>query len=210
MKMCCELIVESDGREVYRGKSKSFLQNAGKIIRVLFASKGNIPLSATGSTSTTITDTGNVSRTVYGEWYSGTSAGYGGGTPAAMNAADNDDSYGIVVGSGSTPVSPTDYSLASKISHGTGAGQLDYDVHTVTTSYSSTSSYVEISRVFVNKSNSDVIVREVGLMARNYWKDFGAVRNDVKFLIARDVLPTPVIVKPLGSLTVRYRISLSL
>jgi hypothetical protein len=128
----------------------------------------------------------------------------------AMNAADNNDTYGIVVGTGTASVTPTDYKLTSQIPHGTGPGQLDYDTHTVASSYTLSSSYVEISRVFVNRSGGDVVVREVGLIAWNYFKDVDAVRNDVKFLIARDVLPSPVRVKPLGSLTVRYRISLTL
>ena len=53
-------------------------------------------------------------------------------------------------------------------------------------------------------------VREVGLAARSYWKDSGGVRQDIKYLVARDVLPTPVDVPNLASLVVRYRLSLVL
>jgi hypothetical protein len=206
-----ELIVEVDGREEYRGESRSLLQNFAKIFATIMGSPGNTPLTTGGViTSTTVAKPDGTPATVYGEWYTPAGYGQGGGTHIAMNSADNDDSYGIVVGTGTATVTPTDYSLASKIPHGTGSGQLDYDTHTVASSYSSSSSYVEISRVFVNRSGGDVVVREVGLMARNYFKDYGAVRNDVKYLIARDVLPSPVRVKNLGSLTVRYRISLTL
>jgi hypothetical protein len=209
-----ELIVEVDGREKYRGESRSLLQNFAKAIGVVMSSPGITDTNASGViTSTTIARLDGVSATIYGEWYAGTgSPGNwgGGGTPIAMNAADNDDSYGVVVGTGTATVTPTDYKLASQIPHGTGSGQLDYDTHTVASSYSSSSSYIEISRVFVNRSGSDVVVREVGLMARNYFRDSTAVINDVKFLIARDVLPSPVRVKNLGSLTVRYRIRLTL
>jgi hypothetical protein len=125
-----------------------------------------------------------------------------------MNGPDNDDSFGIVVGSGSASVSPTDYRLVSKIPHGTGSGQLDHDTHSTATSLSSTSSYIELARTFVNRSGDNVVVREVGIIARSYWRDTSVV-NDVKYLIARDVLPSPVTVKPLGVLVVRYRISLT-
>jgi hypothetical protein len=205
MKILCELIIECDGREVYRGLSKSFLQNFAKILHIMLKSPGSSGTTSSG----TVTAPDATSKTVYGEWYAG-SQGYGGGVALAMNAADNDDSYGIVVGSSSQSVSPTDYNLISKIPHGTGPGQLDYDTHSVVSSYSSTSSVIEINRIFLNKSGRDVIVREVGLIARNYWKDVGAVRNDVKFLIARDVLPLPITVKNLGNLLVRYRISLAI
>jgi hypothetical protein len=205
-----ELIVEVDGREEYRGESRSLLQNFAKIFAAIMSSPGNTPLNTGGAiTSTTVTKPDGTPATIYGEWYAST-PGRGGGAHIAMSAADNDDSYGVVVGSGTATVTPTDYNLASKIPHGTGSGQLDYDTHTVASSYTSSSSYVEISRVFVNRSGGDVVVREVGLIARNYFKDDSAVRNDVKYLIARDVLPSPVRVKNLGSLTVRYRISLTL
>jgi hypothetical protein len=204
-----ELIVEVDGREEYRGESRSFLQNFGKVLALFLSSPGYTPDSMGPITQTSVTYIDGTPVTVYGEWYAADTGG-GGGAHLAMSAPDNDDTYGIVVGSGTATVTPTDYCLASKIPHGTGPGQLDYDTHTVASSYTSSSSYVEISRVFVNRSGGDVVVREVGLIARNYFKDLGAVRNDVKFLIARDVLPSPVRVKNLGSLTVRYRISLTL
>jgi hypothetical protein len=169
----------------------------------MMSSPGNIPADGT-PTTTTVTDTSGVPRTVKcGVYYVPTYLG----TPLAMNAADNEDTYGVVVGRGTASVTPTDYVLSSKIPHGSGSGQLDYGTHTVTSSYTSSSSYCEISRVFVNVSGSDVVVRETGIIARNNWSKDTA---DVKFLIARDVLPSPVTVKNLGSLTVRYRISLTL
>jgi hypothetical protein len=204
MKILCELIIEHDGKPVYKGKSKSFLQNMGKIFAV--ANSAPVGVDTTG----TVTDTSGASKTIYGEYSYATGGGTQGGVWLGAYGLDNDDSLGIIVGSGSNPVSPTDYALASKIPHGTGTGQLDYEPSTVTSSYSSTFSYVEIARSFINKSGADIIVREVGLVGRNYWRDAAGVKTDVKCLIARDVLPAPITVKPLGSLTVRYRISLAI
>jgi len=209
MRVRAELIVESDGKEVFRGESKSFLLNFCKVLYRMLATTGSATGSVTGViSSATVTDTSGYSQTAYIEWYTGYMY-VGGGTPAGMNGPDNDDSFGIVVGSGSASVSPTDYRLASKISHGTGSGQLDHDTHATTTSFSSTSSYIELARTFVNRSSGDVVVREVGIVARSLWKNNGGVANDVRYLIARDVLPSPVTVKPLGVLVVRYRITLT-
>jgi hypothetical protein len=208
MKLVCELIVEKDGKEVFRGKSKSFVQNFAIALMTMLASPASGIVSGIRSSGTVTNVNGGIA-TIWGEWYSAVT-NYAGGTPLAMYGGDNDDGQGVVVGAGSESVSPTDYSLASKISHGTGSGQLDYESQVLRSSYSDTFSYVEVARSFVNRSGADVVVREVGLIARNYWKDYSAVRNDVKFLIARDVLPNPIVIPNLSSLTVRYRISLSL
>jgi len=211
MKLKAELIISINGKEVYKGRSKSFVANFAKLLLGILSAPGYWPYyGLTALASATVTLPSGSATTVPTEFYNAANAGYGGGTPLAINAPDNEPSYGIVVGSGSTPVSPTDYNLASQIPHGTGAGQLDYDPHAITSSYSDTSSYVEIARSFVNRSGSDIIIREVGIIGRNFWRDSGEVRRDAKFLIARDVLPTPILVPNLATLTVRYRISMSI
>jgi hypothetical protein len=217
MKVRAELTVEvlrKDGERIYllRTESKSFLQNFAKVFGKMLEASASATLSYGGIVaSATVMNTGGSSVTCPTEWYhTSTSSSYGGGTPMGMSAPDNDDSFGVVVGSSPTPVSPTDYTLAAKIRHGTGSGQLDYGPATVTSSYGATSSYAEIARTFLNVSGSDVTVREVGIIARSYWKISTGVIDDVKYLIARDILPSPVKVPNLGTLTVRYRVSLSL
>jgi hypothetical protein len=217
MKLKAELTVEAlrkDGERIYRleTRSKSFLQNFAKVFGKMLEAPGGAPLSYSGTVaSATVLNTAGSSASAWTEWYdTGAAYYYSGGTPMGMSAPDNDDSFGVVVGSGTASVSPTDYALAAKIGHGTGAGQLDYGPATVTSSYGATSSYAEIARTFLNTSGSDVTVREVGIVARSYWKDGGVIVGDVKYLIARDILPSPVKVPNLGTLTVRYRISLSL
>jgi hypothetical protein len=209
--MKAEVIVEVNGKEVYRGPSKSFVVNIAKLLLGAFSSSGGYAPNDVGlKNTTTVTAPDGSNKTVWEEWYCDVNKDYGGGVQSAMGSPDNDDSYGIWVGTGSTPVSPNDYKLVSKIPHGTGSGQMDYESHTVISSYSDTYSYFETSRSFINRSGADVIVREIGLAARSYWKDESTVRNDIKFLMARDVLPTPITVKNLGNLTVRYRVSLVL
>jgi hypothetical protein len=204
MKIKCELIVERDGKPIYRGKSKSFLKNFGIVLAGMLKNNGD---GSTGKTVSGIIDMSGVSKSAVVEQYvSDTIAKYM--RIMGMNAGDNDDSYGILVGSGSDPVSYNDYKLSSKINHGTSPGQLDYEPHVVASSYSDTSSYVELYRTFINKTSSDIIVREVGIAAWTYSEVISGI--DAKYLVVRDVLPAPVKVKPLGSLTVRYRVSLSL
>jgi hypothetical protein len=203
MKIKGWIIIELDGKEVYRGESRSFVQNMGKALSIMFQS------SASGSTgaSVTITNTSGYSASIYGEYYG--SVGLDGLAPMALNAPAGTDSYGIVVGYGSTPQTYSDYALANQIYNGTGAGQLSYGAHTFASSYSSTSSYIAISRTFTNQSGSAIVVREVGMIARNVIYSSGAPTTDVKFLIARDVLANPVTVNNLGTLTVTYTLTLS-
>jgi hypothetical protein len=203
-----EVVIELDGREVYRGESKSFVQNFGKILYAILNGIGGVPTNYSGvvSSSSVQKPDGSVA-TVYGEYYDTT---YNtGGTAMGFKAGAGEDAWGILVGSGSAPVTPTQYNLSAKIPHGTDPGKLYYDVHTVTSSYSDTSSYVEIARSFINRSSSPVTVREVGLFARNRYQNGQGIVVDVIFMVARDVLPNPVTVNPLGSLLVRYRVVLT-
>jgi len=108
--------------------------------------------------------------------------------------------FGIFVGNGTTAVSLDDYKLASKIAHGTGAGQLYY-YETNTQHYTdSDRSYLQVYRLLVNKSESNVTVSEVGL---------GFEEHDVSdtlyyFLILRDLVDPAVTVEPAQTLQVRY------
>ncbi|MEM2163680.1 MAG: hypothetical protein QXR62_04570 [Candidatus Bathyarchaeia archaeon] len=190
-------------------ESKSLVLNLARVLTSGLSASGGESLGVKGvQRSTTVYDYDGIERTVWTHWYASVEAG--GGVMLAMKAAEGDDTFGILVGSGSTPVAYNDYKLFSKISHGSGAGQLYYQSQSTVSSFGALSSYVELARSFVNVSANPVIVREVGLAARSYWKDRYAVQQDQKFLIARDVLPNPVTVPSLATLVVRYRISLEL
>jgi len=201
-----ELIVEVDGREEYRGESRSFLQNFGKVLALFLSSPGYTPDSMGPITQTSVTYIDGTPVTVYGEWYA-TDTGGGGGAHLAMSAPDNDDTYGIVVGSGTATVTPTNYCLASKIPHGTGPGQLDYGVSVaedlgLDTGVTPPVYRFRITRTFSNLSGAAININEVCVVAVDFWRDRYSTVSDPKFLIARDVLPSTYTVPNGGTATV--------
>ena len=208
---------DKDGKLIQSGRQRmqSFLNNLLRIIEGEAKAVGGAALSYYGlAQSATVILQDGTSGTAYIEWYNGTSY-YGGGTPMALKASDDDDTYGIIVGSDTTPNTLNTYKIYSKISHGTSSGRLDYGPVSVDdlgldTSVSPPVYRYRIVRAFSNLSGAVITIREVGLVARNYWKDLNAVRSNVKFLIARDVLSTSYNVPNGGSATVAITIEVVL
>jgi len=119
----------------------------------------------------------------------------------AFGSPDNDPNRGIVVGSGDTPVSPTDYKLASQIPHGTGSGQLDYGPGTITDiTISDNTITFNHSRTFTNLSGATITVKEIG----GYFLMFDSGGTARYFCYLRDVLTTPIDVPNNYTLTVIY------
>jgi len=118
------------------------------------------------------------------------------------NAPVGNNTYGIVVGISDAPNTINTYSLGAKISHGTGSGQLQYGGHTFDDISNPSGNILvfRIIRTFSNGSGSTITVKEVGLLIVN-WDSQGYSRS---YLIARDVLSTPVSVPNGMTLTVRY------
>lgn len=142
-----------------------------------------------------IEDTGNTARNVQTPTL--------GNVFLLIDAVDDDDNYGIVVGTGTTAEANTDYALATQIAHGTGAGQLDYGAHSFTVpSIVGSSVDMVVSRTFYNGSGSSITVNEIGIYCES--KDTGAVAR--YFCILRDVLTTPEVVANTETLTVQYTI----
>ena len=144
-----------------------------------------------------LTDTSNVSRTIgHSDWYGN----------FYVTAPIYIDTYGSVVGTGTNAVSINDYNLQTKITHGTGSGQLQYSVETFgpPTTVSSGSSFV-ITRVFTNNSGLPITINEIGLVAQCY---NGTQQFTYNFLIARDLLITspPTLINS-ESLTLNYTIT---
>jgi len=203
---------DREGRVIQRGRHemKSFTNNFLKIIEGFFNAYGNYPLTYAGITKVTITTPDGSSKDAWTEYYTSSSGSpyyYGGGVAIATRAGGSIDSYGIVVGSGATPFNLNNYALATKIAHGTGAGQLNYDPVTVDdlgldTSVSPPVYRIRLVRGFKNLTSSSITINEVGIIARNYWKIQSGTLNDITFLIARDVLSTSYTVPAGGSATV--------
>jgi len=130
----------------------------------------------------------NASETVYNVNNSGYNVG---SHPITVTAPEASAGYGIVVGTGTTPVSPTDYKLENQIPHGTGSGQLYYKAVSLPSLIVTESGVVQkIQREFENRSTADVTVNEIGIVVLT------SVGQPV--LVFRDVLSSSVTI-PSGS-----------
>jgi hypothetical protein len=168
------------------------LRNLVRILYHLFAN-----YEANNAPSITVTDVSGSGRT----GYVGTSVSGSRFSRAGLywyNQGDiGVDTLGIVIGSGTTPPSRTDYALVSKISHGTGTGQIYYNRQTyeLLTDYS-----FRLNREFTN-AGSDLSVAEAGLI-------YSTLINDTAYniLLLRDTF-TPVSVTTGNGIRVRYTFS---
>lgn len=118
---------------------------------------------------------------------------------AEVLAPEGDDNYGIIVGESSTDFNVTDYWLYAQISHGTGAGQLEYG-ETVVLDYGD--DYKTWQRNFDNSYGGDINVHEIGIAAK-VTREEGGTQVEYFVLLARDVIPATTVPEG-GRLTVRY------
>jgi len=118
---------------------------------------------------------------------------------ASVLAPSGDDKYGILVGSSDTAFEVTQYNLGSKISHGTGSGQLSYG-ETSVVDYGD--DYKTWQRAFDNLSGSDIVVKEIGMFAKVVREESG-VPKDYYVMLARDVITTTTVPNG-GRLIVKY------
>jgi hypothetical protein len=123
-------------------------------------------------------------------------------TGLCANGDIGDVSQGIVVGISDIANNINTYCLGTKISHGTGSGQLQYGSHTFEdiTNPSGNILVFRVIRTFSNGSGATITVKEVGLLVRTLCYNV----TYYSFLVARDVLSTPVDVPNGMTLTVRY------
>lgn len=119
------------------------------------------------------------------------------------------DTYGILVGSGTNPEDFESHILHSKISNGTGAGQLTYvqsEAHAITWNPGTLTMKNELARFFNNNSGADVSVNEVALVLRGYRPGSSVPYN---YMTARDRLVSTVTVPDTGQLKVTYTVQLT-
>jgi len=149
-----------------------FLQLFEVSIRHAFAVAGDI---------ISIKDTGNVARSIqastlplaYATW--------------AIDCPEDDDTYGIVVGSDNTAEANTDYKIITQIADGAAAGELDYSAHTFTTSAEVGANVdLKIQRPFINNSGGNVTIEEAGIYTEH--NDTSAAARF--FCIVRDTTGT--------------------
>lgn len=129
-----------------------------------------------------------------------------------LMAGSGDDTWGIVVGSGTTSESVADYNLANKIPNGTSSGQLSYGAMESDSDITigSNSIYWKMWRPFTNQSGNSITVNEIGIIAQYRGIKPGAVFIEVKYLIYRHVLSTPIIVQDGYTLTITITFSIPL
>jgi hypothetical protein len=194
-KMMVELEVkDKNGRIVkkYRQMSHSFLKQWLQLLR------GQISCAYGGTgISVSVVDEGGTART-YPYGYSQ----YLNLEGLCMAGGVGDVTQGIVVGISDAPNTINTYSLGGKITHGTGSGQLQYGSHTFddVSNPSGNILIIRVIRTFSNGSGATITVKEVGILVVVKCSD----NAPHSFLIARDVLGTPVDVPNGMTLTVRY------
>jgi len=175
-------ITKSTG-EIYEYPMHSFVQNFAYMLNGLC--NKSLPNAGVG---TPMKDTANVSR-LAGAYNAG-ATWYNWFYTAA--AAIGIDTYGMVVGTGVTPVALTDYKLDVPIAQGVGAGQMRYSgaSYQVGKISSGANRSFKLIRWFTNDSPGAITVNEVGFIARPY----NHLLGQFNILICRDVLAVPVVV----------------
>jgi hypothetical protein len=185
-------IEKLSGKCILEKENDLVLRNLVRILYHLFA---NYEI-ASANPSITVTD---VTGTSYSGYVGNSSySTYIKSVSNWINQADvGQDSYGIVIGTGTTPPSRTDYALVNKIPHGTGTGQIYYNRQ----SYELLSDYqFRLNREFTN-AGSDLSVAEAGMI---YNTAFAG--SYYKLLLLRDTF-TPVSVTAGNGIRVRYTFS---
>lgn len=123
----------------------------------------------------------------------------------APATAEYGSNWGIVVGTGDTPVTNTDYKLETRLLEGVGAGNINHGDSTVgVAAVVGANVDLTINRSFSNNTGSAITVKEVGMYSR--FKGGGAPASGFYHCIIRDVLVAPVNVPDKCTLTVYYTI----
>ena len=119
-----------------------------------------------------------------------------------IDGAVNSAIKGIVVGTGDTAETNTDYKLDTKLTEGATVGKITHGVVTVgTPAVVGANVDLEVKRSFTNNTGSAIIVKEAGIQAK--YTGTGAAQPH---LIVRDVLAASVEVPDKCSLTIYYTI----
>lgn len=111
--------------------------------------------------------------------------------------AADDDTMGLVIGTGSTAASWDNYALGSQIANGSGSGQMQYSAMPETNYIAKIqplagSASVTYYREFTNASGNAITVKEGGLIAKTALTSEG-IDTAGAYLLARWILPNVVV-----------------
>lgn len=110
------------------------------------------------------------------------------------------------MGTGTNVPTINDYTIQTLISHGTGAGQLQYSAVTFgAPSSDATTSQFTVTRNFANGSGAQVTVHELTLVVQSY------ADSNIQYshMVIRDMIPGGIAVPNGQTLTVNYRIQVT-
>jgi hypothetical protein len=150
-------------RQSRRRRSRSFVQGFLKLHFRLFEASTSLDITDIDGATATL----NIATASYYAILRATAAGRSGGNaqnfylPAAAFISSD---QGIVVGTGTTAVTPTDYQLATQILDGTSSGTLEHFPSSGTglTISNPTGSFT-LERIFRNSSSGSITINEVGV-----------------------------------------------
>jgi hypothetical protein len=184
-------IEKLSGKCILEKENDLVLRNLVRLLYHLFANYA-------GYTDPSITVTDDTGSTRTGFWGNTGVSGYVKYASDWYNRGGvGDASTGILIGTGTTAPTRTDYALQAKIPHGTGVGQITYNQQT----YELLSDYqFRLNREFTN-AGSDLSVAEAGLAYFSYIGSTGYIT-----LLLRDTF-TPISVTAGNGIRVRYTFS---
>ena len=179
-------------RQTPRYRSRSFVQG---FLKLHFLALEN------GNTSISITDVDGAGQNVSGASSASpgyllraTSPGRGGcnfyngqSNSASSEAADSTE-LGIVIGTGTTAVAPTDFGLATLVADGITSGTMEYFPSSGSglTISAPTGSFT-LERLFRNSSGATITINEVGVFAGMYASTAG-IQGMHGFCVIRDIV----------------------
>jgi hypothetical protein len=203
-------VLDKDGKVIHRHhqRSHSWVRNAYNVLFSQMASKnGSDSTFGPGYINTRMTS-GSVR---YGARPAGfiydSSADSISSSSQGYRADAGVDNQGIMVGSGVDAESFEDYSLASQITNGTGAGQLSYvasEPHAINYDPVTRILKNDLVRYFNNNSGGNVSVNEVALHLHTYKGGMWPLG-----IVSRDKLASTITIPDTGQLRVTYTIQLT-
>lgn len=128
------------------------------------------------------------------------------GTARGYRAPSGEDSWGIIIGTGTTAESFEDYALVTPVAEGTSAGQISHiasSAHSITYTAGTKVLKNDFVRYFNNNSGGSIVVAEIALAF------YGSFFSGTYFIASRDLLGSTVTVPDTGQLKVTYTIELT-